>query len=53
MKVSKQEQDALDIYEKEYQKHLETRKRDVPAFRLAVVRQILELNKKENKKNKE
>ena len=49
MKVSKLEQKALDIYETEYQKHLETRKRDVPLFRLTVVRQILELNKKENK----
>jgi len=47
MKLSKDEQKGLDIFESEYQKHLETRKRDVKAMRLAIVKGILKLNKKE------
>lgn len=45
MKITKQEQEALEIFKEEYQKILETKRRDIPAFRLAVARRILELNK--------
>jgi len=46
MKISKDEQKGLEIYEAEYQKTLETKKRDVKAMRLAIVKGILNINKK-------